>query len=217
MQNIKAIVFDIDDTLVQTIKCKWLALKATAKKYYNLEVTDKKIKKFWGTPFPVMLSGIFSNIDDVETIKKHYIETSKQFPMVAHPETVEVVDKLKESYHLAALTSSSRHVILKDLKDSGFNIKDFYFIQTVEDTPYHKPNPKVFKPVLTKLRKLHILYANIVYVGDSLRDFEASQKTGINFIAITSGLTKQEEFEKAGVPKKYILKDLTNLIQILNE
>lgn len=209
MQGIRGVIFDIDDTLVQTIRCKWFALKATAKKYYNLEVTDEHIKRFWGAPFSIMLSGVFSDIDKVETIKKHYIETSKQFPMVAQPGAFEAVNKLKKDYRITAVTSSSRSVILKDLKDSGFDLKDFFFIQTAEDTPYHKPDPRVFRPVLTKLQKLHILPSNTVYIGDSLRDFEAAYKAGLKFVAVTSGLTSKEEFGEAGVPKKNILRNLT--------
>ncbi len=211
MQNIKAIVFDIDDTLVQTIGCKWLALKSTAKKYYNLKVTDQQLKKFWGMPFQTMLTGVFSHVDKFETIKERYIEHSKQFPMRAQPGAVSAIGKLKKKYLIAALTSSSRSVILKDLEDSKFNLKDFYFIQTSEDTPFHKPDPKVFEPVLAKLKKLNILPKNILYVGDAVRDFEAASKAGFHFIAVTSGLTSKNEFEKSVVAKKNILNSLIEL------
>ena len=65
---IKVVIFDVDDTLVQTVACKWLALKETAQKYYQLNINDEHIKKYWGLPFDKMLLGVFSNIDDINKI-----------------------------------------------------------------------------------------------------------------------------------------------------
>jgi len=215
MQNIKAIIFDIDDTLVQTIQCKWLALKATAKKYYNLKITDTQLKKFWGTPFQAMLTGVFSNVDDFEIIKKRYIEISRNFPMRPHRGAVAAIKSLKKHYLIAALTSSSRSVILKDLEDSKYNLKDFYFIQTSEDTPYHKPDSEVFIPTLVKLKKLKINPENIIYVGDAIRDYEAAKKARFNFIGVLSGLTSKKEFETAGLNSKNIISNLSKLNMVI--
>lgn len=209
MQHIKAIIFDIDDTLVQTMQCKWDALKATAKKYYHLEITDEHIKKFWGIPFQPMLRGIFSDCDTYEAMLKHYTETSKNFPMQAHFGAIKAINQLKKQYLIAALTSSSKSLIFKDLQDAKFNLNDFYFIQTSEDTTVHKPDPGVFIPVEERLKKKGIAPENIVYVGDGLRDYEAAKKAGFQFIAITTGLTLREEFEKAGVKSPHIIQNLS--------
>ena len=150
--------------------------KSNRKKYYNLEITDEQIKKYWGIPFQPMLSGIFSEIDTYDAILKHYIETSKNFPMKAHSGATEAINLLKKHYLIAALTSSSKSLIFKDLQDAKFNLKDFYFIQTSEDTSFHKPDPKVFIPVEEKLEKKGIAPKDIVYVGDGLRDFTAAKK-----------------------------------------
>ena len=211
MLNIKAVIFDIDDTLVQTMQCKWQALKATAKKYYNLEITDGQIRKFWGTPFHSMLPNIFSNIDSYEIIKKHDVKMSIDYPMRAHKGAIDTIKKLREHYLIAALTSSSKSLIFKDLQDAKFDLNDFYFIQTAEDTSCHKPDPKVFIPIEEKLKNKGISPKSIVYVGDGPRDHEAAKNAGFHFIAVTTGLTTADMFEKAGVKSTLIISNLSQL------
>ena len=48
--NTKAIFFDHDDTLVGTYIAKSAQHKYVAKKWYNIELTDEKIRKHWGMP-----------------------------------------------------------------------------------------------------------------------------------------------------------------------
>ena len=208
----RVIIFDIDDTLVQTINCKWLALKQTARKYYQLEVTDSHIKIYWGLPFEKMVLGVFSEIDSFETIKKHYLEISESFPMQPQEGAVSTIAKLKENFVICALTASSRSVILQDLIDAGFNLEDFYTIQTAEDTDFHKPDPRVFLPTLAKLEKIKISSDKITYVGDSVKDYLAACKIHINFIGVLSGLTSREEFLDSGTHSSNIIERLEELI-----
>lgn len=48
---IKAIIFDLDDTLLMTRHVAYRALLTTAKKYYKLSINDNDIDKLYGIPF----------------------------------------------------------------------------------------------------------------------------------------------------------------------
>jgi phosphoglycolate phosphatase-like HAD superfamily hydrolase len=48
------------------------------------------------------------------------------------------------------------------------------------------------------LREQSLQPADILYVGDEVRDVEACQKVGVKIIAVTWGLNSQEALEKAG-------------------
>ncbi len=49
--EIKAILFDHDDTLVQTIKSKWAQHKYIAKTFYHKNLKDEELRLHWGKPF----------------------------------------------------------------------------------------------------------------------------------------------------------------------
>ena len=215
MQKNKAIIFDIDDTLVQTIQCKWSALKKTALKCYNRDISDEQIKAYLGKPFKEMIEGVFSYADSFDKIKQYYFDVSKGFPMKAHVGALDTIHNLKEKYLIGALTASSRLVILNDLKDAGFNLNDFFFIQTSEDTIFHKPAPQVFNPLLKKLQLINIKKENILFIGDGILDYEATKKAAIPFIAITTGLNTLDDFKINGVRTKCIINKLSNLQSML--
>lgn len=214
--NIKAIVFDVDDTLTQSMKCKWQGLQKTARKFYGVDLTRDTIKKFWGLPFEEMILKMIPQASDLNTITQQYLEVTREFPMTAQDNGPALINKLKKQYLLAALTSSSREFIIKDLEDAGYRMSDFIFIQTSEDTNFHKPDPRVFLFVTGKLSKRNINTPEILYAGDSLLDFKAARGAGIQFIAVTTGLVSKEDFIIEGVEKENIISDLSALKDAIN-
>ena len=210
----KAIVFDIDDTLHQTIKSKWQAIKATGKKFYQVDITDQKLKRYWGLPFRKLMISLLGKYDNFANIQRHYLEVSSQFPMSAHKNAQKILNYLKTKYVLCALTSSSRKVIIKDFNESKIGIYLFNYIQT-SDARFHKPNPNVFKLILKKLHEIGIVKKDIVYIGDSLSDWQTCQAAKIKFIGVTSGLTTKKDFQKAGLPQTLIIDDLSSLAKLL--
>ena len=77
----KAIVFDYDDTLVLTKTSKWDAIKGTARRFYNLNISNEGIEKYWGKPFQEMLTNVFNHVDTYENLSQHYSLVSQEFPM----------------------------------------------------------------------------------------------------------------------------------------
>ena len=51
IDSIKAVLFDLDDTLMQTRNTKVKAIKTLGLRYYNYEIPDELIDKHWETPF----------------------------------------------------------------------------------------------------------------------------------------------------------------------
>ncbi len=194
---IKAVIFDYDDTLVQTMKSKWDAIRETGKRFYNLDITNDQIKKFWGQAYQEMLSGSLMNIDTFENLKKHYEETTKEFPMEAYPDALETIKKLLGEYKVGIVTASGKNLVIDDLTMLKFPVKKFFYIQTSEDTGVHKPDPKVFVPILQRLKAINIDQNDVIYIGDSTRDWLAARDAGIKFIGIAhGGSSTRDEFQK---------------------
>ncbi len=196
---IKAVIFDYDDTLVKTIESKWDALRETGKHFYNLEIKDSHIKKFWGLPYQEMLTGVLMNADLFENLNTNYESVRSEFPMLAFPDALNTINILLEGYKIGILTSSAKKLVIEDLEMLKFPVNKFIKIQTSEDTDVHKPNPKVFEPILEVLKKEGVKKNEIIYIGDSTRDFYAAKHAGIKFYGVTKNRsTPKIEFKTIG-------------------
>jgi phosphoglycolate phosphatase len=212
---IKAVIFDFDDTIVNTFEPKARALQKTARDAYNFELTREAIKKHWGKPYHEMLLLLFEEVtDDLDDILKNFEEIRHSFPAEVLGNVKETIAKLQGKVVLGILTSSSKPLILRDLELIDLSPDNFFHIQTFEDTDYHKPDPKVFEPMLHKLAEQNIAKEEIVYVGDALTDFLAARGAGLKFYGVTNAITSKEKFEKASAQ---VLDDIKELVPLVRE
>jgi len=205
---IKAIVFDMDDTLVITSKIKYLAHKHAAKKFYNLNLTDEDLDRHWGKPFKDIMISLYGKVDNIEKIIENYYSISQDFPLIAHEHAVTVLTKLVKKIPLGLLTAANVRLMSDALSNSGIDQKIFAHIQTSDDTSVHKPDPKVFDPTLKFFSGLGINPGEIVYVGDVLDDFYAAKSAGLHFIGIAGNSIPKTEFAKVGAAAVDSLLDL---------
>lgn len=196
----KAVIFDFDDTLVKTIETIWAQHKYTAKKFYDIDLTDETLREFYGKPFDEMVVGLYEGKDSVENMKRKYDSTySEKFYKQLFPGALEVVNGLlSQDKQVGILTSGIPSHVDFDLPRLGFPYKDFIVIQTQDDTDFHKPDPRVFDPTLEKLVEHNISNSETVYVGDAIRDFEAARDAGLGFVGVPFGTVSKEEFEDVG-------------------
>ncbi|GCE30103.1 hypothetical protein KDA_55870 [Dictyobacter alpinus] len=66
----KAVLFDLDDTLLKTATIKWAHHKAVAKQFYNIDLTDEVLAKHWGMPFEPMIAILYQRADTPENMLK---------------------------------------------------------------------------------------------------------------------------------------------------
>src|SRR3989338_7802566 len=199
MPKYKAVIFDFDDTLVESRAIKWAHHKHVAKKFYNVDITDEILKEHWGKPFPVLLKALYGDVDTVENMVKANAHTRDDFLKKVYPGSVEVVTKLLgQGVEIGLLSAAHKEFIILDLERLGFPKERFILIQDAQDTLVHKPDPRVFYPMLAILKERRIEKGEIIYVGDSMMDFEAARDAGIDFLAVTTGLYSRKDFEKTG-------------------
>lgn len=194
----KAILFDFDDTLVQTKKIRYEALKYTAKTFYTLTITDEDIDRYWGKPFHVMMDGVFNSVDTTENLSANYKSILHLYPNLPFEDTLTTLDSLSNQYILGLISSSVRELITSGLKDVGISPDLFKYIQTSDEIEYHKPDPRVFNPVKDYLLKQSIKESEVLYVGDTLDDYISSRDAGFGFIGIAGRTTDSSIFKDNG-------------------
>ncbi|HYD35714.1 MAG TPA: HAD hydrolase-like protein [Vitreimonas sp.] len=209
---LKAIIFDFDDTLLKTRIIKYQAVKYCGQKFYNLELSDADIDQHWGKPFLSFLSEVYRNIEPVEALAANYKSIVGQFKNEAYEGTLETIDALSVQYKLGILSSAAQYLVIDDMKSAGLEMEKFLYIQTAEDTAVHKPDPTVFQPLIRTFTGHGIGVNEMLYIGDTLFDWEAATKAGLHFIAMADRTTPALKFSEKG--SKYIT-DLRHLPEAL--
>lgn len=209
---IKAVIFDLDDTLLKTKQCKYQAIKHAGTKFYGQTITDKSITHHWGKPFVQFMELVYGNVEDVDQIIAKYKSIVQQFKNEAYPDTLPVLLALFPLYKVCILSSAAQSLVVYDLETAGLPVVQFTYIQSAEDTNVHKPDPQVFAPTIDVLSPHHIVPTEMLYVGDMISDFQAATGARLQFRGIIDRSTSQVEFEQAGAKTIASLTELPELI-----
>lgn len=209
---IKAIIFDVDDTLLNFSKYAVKEIKEITRILNLKPVEIEKINKLWGITIEKIVEKMWGK-KYVKKFKKEFIKLQKNKRFPQNKYALHSVKELKEYYKIGAITSKPKALAKIHLKKAGFNIKYFSFINAAEDSKYNKPDPRVFsKPI----KKLKLNPKEILYIGDSIFDYIAAKKAGLKFIAVTTGSYTKKDFQKKGLKKQFILSSLKGVEKCLN-
>ncbi len=219
---IKAVIFDLDNTLIDFMKMKRLSCEAAMDAMisaglniskqkgmkilfelyskYGLEyqrIFQKFLKKVIGrVDYKIMASGIVA------------YRRVKEGLLYPYPNVVPVLNELKKKYKLAILSDAPK--IQAWIRLVAMGIQDnFDIVITYDETRKKKPDPK---PFLYILKKLKLKPEECVMVGDSLkRDIAPAKKLGFKTVFAKYGGSK----EKARVKPDFVINNIKDLLKIL--
>lgn len=195
----KAVLFDIDDTLLKTWQPKWRQHKWVAKHYYGIELGDETLRRHWGKPFDELAEALYQGEGTREERRANFIRHELEFPKEYEPQAQETIAALhKAGVALGLMTSMYWGGALVDLRNLKVPLDWFVVQQGADATDRHKPDGRWFEPALAILKQEGIGKSDVVYVGEALTDYEAARAGGIDFIAVTQGFAKADEFRAAG-------------------
>lgn len=209
--SIKMILFDHDDTLVGTLKAKWAQHKYIAQTFYGKKLKNEELRLHWGKPLTLLLKLLYGT-DHVNIAMSYNIATRSKFPKLLFKDTISTLSTLHSlGKKLGLVTATTRSSLEYDLKTLGIPIELFDYIQTEDDTLFHKPDSRVFDPALLWMTKQGIQPYEVLYVGDHLNDMLAARGAGIGFIGVGTGIISVEEFKKHQAEGINQLSDLIDL------
>ena len=212
IENFRAVIFDCDDTVIETARLRWSVLIGTAASF-DIELTEDTIRRSWGKPFPALIGALVPGLDFDEFVARYSAD------MLRHKSspTRGAVELLSYSRSIGQIlqivTSSSRSLILQDLRQLKLE-QYFEEIHGYEQSQYHKPDPRVLESPLKFLADRGIEHVETVYIGDSVRDYSAAVGNGIEFICVLTGIETRDEVIAGGVNPLAIVEDLTALLPI---
>lgn len=209
----KAVIFDLDGTLINSMPYHFLAFKDLLLEH-DARIPDNHLKKLMGMPTTDIFRELKKkyrfgeNVQDLREERRYHYFKFLGRRNIVFPGVLKTLQKLRMNCRIAVATGSSRIIFLhstdKDFQDV------FDFVATINDVKRGKPYPDQF---LYAARKLHVKPKECLVVGDSIYDAIAAKKARIDFIGVTTGYTKKNVLYRHGAIK--VLKSVNELTKIL--
>lgn len=209
MASNRAVLFDLDDTLLATREVKWEHHRFVAREHYGIELDDETLARHWGEPFGVMIGHLYRDAAPTEEMVATNHAYSHLYPKTAKPGAVELVNRLLDAgIPVGVVTSTLSQPAADDLARCGFPVERLFTVQGADRSPAHKPDPAVFDAALAQLRCLGV--TRVSYVGDAVMDAQAAAGAGLDFVAVTTVMVGADAF-----PGVAVAADITAVAQHL--
>lgn len=193
---IKAILFDLDGTLINSTEYIFRAFEYTLKAHGQKPVPRSKIRRRIGRALTDTYQFLTELKDVQDLFNTHRDFQGKNLKLIKSYSSVkETIQKLHEQRYKLAVITSRWSYIKETLEIAGIKASQFELIVGASDVQNHKPHPE---PVNVVLQKLKISSDEAVMVGDGIADIEAAKAAGVKSIAVTYGFGYKKDLRAAG-------------------
>jgi len=217
----RAILFDLDGTLIDTTDLILRCFSHSWRAVYGLEHSRAALIATFGIPLREAMqrllaqsNGNAGNSDDQRI--EHLLTEYRSFNVANHDViarpfhgTRQVIEALHgRGYRIGVVTSKGRDLAMRGLKLCALD----EWLDTaicLEDTPIHKPAPE---PILAALDRLQVSREAAAYVGDSCHDMIAGRRAGVKTVAALWGPLPRTDLE--GERPDYLAESIDDLLEI---
>lgn len=203
-----AVIFDFDDTLVDTVGSKIPAVIEYCAVAHGVTVTSEEVNSVWGIPFSEKMRHLAQS-NEIDT--KRYLEISERYPLLPFAESESVLTTLRTRCPIGIVTSLARPVLIHSLCSLGWNPSWFAMMVAEGEAPANKPDPRVFEPVLQSFKE--VAPHSILYVGDALTDGHAAKGAGLRFVGVARSVERQRAFREAGFEYQTSLSEIPRMVR----
>lgn len=214
-QEIKAIIFDVDGTIMDSIGRIIECMQEAAKKYKVRLPTEQEVKDIIGITlrhavevlFPEQSQEMIDLITD--EYRRLYNLWEDERPTNLYPKVMDTLKELKErGYILAIATGKSKKGLARLYRDQ--ELCSLFSAAKTGDQVKSKPDPMMLEQLLAELNlKPH----QAIMVGDSNLDLRMAKNIAMGSIGITWGVHNKELL--AAEEPLAIIDDLQEILRIL--
>lgn len=208
MKKYKAIIYDLDGTVLNTINMNMYPLIKIIKEETGEDWTFEQVLKF--LPYPGMKVMEELQVADKEKAYARWVKYVNEYEEGAslYPGFEEIFEAFDGSIIQAVASAKTTAQYQIDFVAKGL---DKYMKTAVlaNDTVKHKPDPE---PLLECLKRLSLQPEDVIYIGDAHSDYLASKNAGIDF-----GYAKWGSVSAKGIDKPdHVFKQPLDLLKLLS-
>jgi len=221
-QKIKGVIFDLDETIIDSLGAYTEAFNRGTRTFGLKPVTEERIAHFLDKGFRLgqILSALFPSIFEEEEkrqvceyeIRKAYLGIEAQ-KVGLKPGVKQTLQSLKEKgIKIGIVTGRMTKGEHKWLELSRLNIRRLVDAMVTAAEAPAKPAPD---GLIKCIEELGLSAEECIFVGDSRVDIMAGKKAGVRTVAVHTGVADKELLIEQGAD--YILPDLNSLLCCLDE
>ena len=216
LSNTKAILFDFDGTLLDSIDVIADSWRYTVNHFTDRGITDDEIYLTMGEMLIDSMRWLMPEIDPEEALEFYrkyqreiFLDEIKLFEG-----TEEVLRALKANgYKTAIVTSRLEGSTHKAIKK--FGLEDLFdAVLTANDTKIFKPNPE---PLYMVLDMIDSRPDEAIFIGDTVHDIDAGKAAGVYTILVDWALQLPPgEKRESATQADLVIKKLTDILTLLD-
>lgn len=190
MKHYQAIIYDIDGTLLDTLRMNMIPLQRIIEEETAVSLTYEEVLKYASYPGLKVLNEL--KIENPEIVYERWVSYVNNFEegAIAFEGIEELLMGLHERYKQAVVSAKTR----KQYKIDFTELEKYIDVAVLsDDTLLHKPHPE---PILKCLELLGIQACDCLYVGDALSDYRAAKAAQVDFAYATWGSVSFEEIDE---------------------
>lgn len=178
MKKYKAIIYDIDGTILNTLNMNMYPLMKIIKEETGEDWTFEEVCKFAAYPGMKVMEEL--GVLDKEKTYARWVKYVNEYEEGAtlYEGFIDVFEKMKSKGMIQAVVSAKTMKQYEiDFVSKGL---DQYMETAIlaDDTTKHKPDPA---PLLECLKRLNVRPDEAIYIGDALSDYQASLNAHMDF------------------------------------
>jgi len=202
MNNFKAVVFDLDGTLLDTIDDLGNSMNSVLQSMRFPQHTVSEYKFFVGRGLRNLVASAlpreFQNDKIIDScLEKMFNEYGRRWgeKTLPYPGISELLDALSEKNIKMAILSNKDHMITLMLAERFLDRWKFEAIFGERPGIPRKPDPTSSKEIL---RIMRISAENVIYLGDTGSDMETARKSGMYPVGALWGFRNADELMEHG-------------------
>jgi len=209
--NIKAVLFDVDGTLLDTNEYIYQAFEHSLDLHYE-PMSREILQKVMGKPLEECYRILTEQEDVTELANAHHVfQVENPHLSMPFPNTLKILKQLKkDNYSIAAVTTRARNTAEDTLDESGILPFLDYFV-AIDDVANPKPHAE---PVMKAVNYFGIDPAEAMMVGDSDVDVMAGKNAGVLTVGVSYGFHGESIVE---ADPDFVIDDISEIVEILKK